>query len=64
MPKRIVMEEFHLTVRAPRGLANSEYDAICKTLASRLFQTRLRRAVRKVVGEHPELAQVKVELSR
>jgi hypothetical protein len=36
MAKRLVVEEFHLTVSAPSGLANAEYTAIRRALDARL----------------------------
>jgi len=58
------MEEFHLTIFVPSGLASPVYDAIRQTLVSPLFRTRLRRAVQNAFGRHPELTPVKVKLSR
>jgi len=58
------MEEFHLTVLAPPGLPTSAYDAIRQTLVSAVFRASLCRAVRTVFSRHPELAWVKVKVSR
>jgi hypothetical protein len=58
------MEEFQLTVLAPRGLKDAGYDAIRQTLDGRRFQADLRRAVRDVVGQQPALAQVRVAVTR
>lgn len=44
MSKTILMDEIHLRVVAPRGLATNEYDAIVGTLNGRPFQIGLRRA--------------------
>jgi hypothetical protein len=62
--KRIVTEEFHLTVRAPHGLPQSEYDAIRQALDDPHFHNELRRAVRGVVRRQPSLAKVKVAVTR
>ena len=64
MARGIVMEEFHLTVRAPRGLPDPEYDAIRQALDDARFQTHLRRAVRRVFRKYPALGNVRVGLSR
>jgi hypothetical protein len=64
MAKAILMEEFHLTVLAPRGLKDAAYDAIRRTLDGRRFQADLRRAVRAVVGQQSSLAKVRVAVTR
>jgi len=64
MAKAILMEEFHLTVFAPRGLRESTYDAIRRTLDYRRFQADLSRAVRDVVRQHPSLAKVRITVTR
>jgi hypothetical protein len=46
MAKAIVMDEFHLTIYAPRGLPKSKYDALRQALEGPLFQADLRRAIR------------------
>ena len=60
MAKRILVEEFHLTVYALRGLATGEYDALRQALDDPLFLARLRRAVRR----HSALGKTNVRLSR
>lgn len=64
MAKFIVLEEFHLTVVAPRGLPSTEYDAIVRTVNSTPFMTRLRQAVRRAFRREPSLNKAKVRLSR
>jgi hypothetical protein len=64
MGKGVVLEEFHLTVLAPRGLPESEYDAICRALADPAFESRLRRAVRRAFRREGGLAKTKVRVSR
>jgi hypothetical protein len=59
-----VMEEYHLTVFAPRGLPEYEYDAIREVLDERRFRRDLSRAARQVFRRYPQLAKVKVRLSR
>jgi hypothetical protein len=60
----ILVEEIRLAVRAPSGLPVAEAQAIRRTLYGRRFQAELRRAVREVVRGHPDLARVRVTLSR
>jgi hypothetical protein len=64
MAGTILMEEFHVGVRAPKDLPEAEYQAIRRTLNDRRFQKELRRAVREVLSRHPDLARVRVTLSR
>ena len=64
MAERIVIEEYHLTVLVPRGLLESEAEAIRLTLADPAFEGRLRRAVRRIFRGTGSLEKVKVRLSR
>jgi hypothetical protein len=64
MAEGILIEEFHLTVRAPPGLADAGYDAMRLALDGKPFRARLRRAVRRVFRQHPSLTKVRVNLSR
>ena len=63
MPKGILIDEFHLTVRAPPGLPEAEYDAVRLALDGKPFRARLRRTVRRVFGRFPALSKVRVKLS-
>ena len=62
--KDILIEEIHLTTRAPRGLPDTDYDAIRLALEGKPFRARLRRAARRVFGHLPSLTKVRVKLSR
>jgi hypothetical protein len=62
--KLLVVDEFHLTVSAPHGLADSEYVALCRTLDDGHFQAALRRAVRIVCLQYADLAKARIRLSR
>jgi hypothetical protein len=64
MAKGILIEEFHLTVLAPRGLSASEYDAIHRALADPAFEARLRRVVRRAFRRETPLGEVKVRVGR
>jgi hypothetical protein len=64
MAKGILVEEFHLTVRAPRGLPVARYLAIRQALTRRRFRARLRRRVRRVFGKYPALDDVSVHVGR
>ena len=64
MPKRILMEQFHVTVTAPAGLPKVEYDAMQRTLRRKRFQTGLRDAVRDVIRRCASLSKTRVTLDR
>jgi hypothetical protein len=64
MPKDVLLEEFHVTVIAPRGLPAPEYDAMRQAVNSAPFVTRLRHAVRRVFRREASLNKAKVRLSR
>jgi hypothetical protein len=62
--KHIRIEEFHLTVCAPRGLSAQAYDVMRQALDDLPFHARLRRAVRRFACRHPALSKAKVRLAR
>jgi hypothetical protein len=64
MAQFLVMEEFHLTITAPRGLGAAEYAAIRRALGAPAFRAGLRRAVRELVRCRPALARARFALSR
>ncbi len=64
MAKSIIIDEIHLTVRISSDLPNDEAAAIRTTLAGADFMNRLRRAVRAALRAFPELAVVRVALTR
>jgi hypothetical protein len=64
VPKQILVDEFHLTVNAPRGLPNDEYVAMRRTLDRVAFRRRLGQAVRDVIRTYPSLDKARVTISR
>ena len=58
MPKTILLEEFHVTLRAPAGLRKEDYRAMLRVVRSKTFQCRLRRAVREVLARHRALKRI------
>ncbi len=62
--KRVLMDEFHLTVLAPRKLSEPEYEAIRQAIAGPAFRAGLARAARRVARRHPALSKVRLKLSR
>ena len=59
-----LLEEFHFTIFAPRGLPESEDDAMREVLNERRFRRRRSHAARQLVRRYPQLTRVKVRLSR
>jgi hypothetical protein len=64
MARKILIDEFHLTVVAPRGLSPEEFRAMRRALGRVGFRAALGSAVRDVVHRHPSLARVRTVISR
>jgi hypothetical protein len=64
MPKRIVIEEFHLTLLVPQDLPAAEASAIRRTLIGAGFRKRLKRAVEALVRRYRSLGTTTVAVSR
>ena len=64
MARNLLIDEFHLTLSAPRRLAKEEYEAIYETLNDAQFLKQLRRMVRDVVRRSPSLSKVRVSITR
>jgi hypothetical protein len=64
MAQTLLIDEFHLTARAPRGLPGAEYMAMRRALDEPRFQAELRRAMRDVFRRYPDLGKIRVTLSR
>jgi hypothetical protein len=62
VPSTILLDEYHMRVRAPCGLPEAAFDAMRRALDAPGFQGRLRRAVRRVFGHEPALEQARVSL--
>ena len=63
MPKRILFDQFHLTVYIRRRLPPAEAAALRRALQSRRFRTRLRQAVGAVFRQDPALRPATIVLS-
>jgi hypothetical protein len=63
MPKRILLDQFHISVYVTRRLPRSEAEAMSRTLNGTRFRTRLRRAVRAVVRRERSLQATTVTLT-
>ena len=64
MAKAILMDEIHVTLFAPRGLREEEYDVIHRTLTDRRFRGDLGRTVGEVVRRYPVLRIIRVTVTR
>ena len=63
MAKRILIEEFHLRVYAPRQLPEAEYEAMHQILIRRRFRVRLLRAMQKVCERYQTLSKIRLKIS-
>jgi hypothetical protein len=64
MVKRVMLEDFHLSVFIPAGLAAKELDTIRTALGGPAFRQRLLRAVRRAFRRESDLAKARIRLSR
>ena len=64
MAKALLMDQFHITVYALRGLAPPDYDTIRKVLDASHFKVALRRAVRTVIRRHLPWDKVRVTVTQ
>ncbi len=64
MPRGVAFDEIHVTFRIPDELPEDQREELHRTLIGEDFMTRLRRAIRGVIRTYPELAIVRVSLSR
>jgi len=60
----VLIDEIHLTLRVPIDLADDEIEVVRGALAGDEFMARLRRTVRAVLREFPELSAVRTSLTR
>ena len=63
MSDHVLFDEFHLIVHVPKDLDEAACDTIRRILESRRFRAALRRAVRQVVRQYPDLDSVRVRIS-
>jgi hypothetical protein len=64
MAKKVMMDQFHLTVYAPSRLAEAEYAAIRRALDRSSFRAELTQALRPVFQRHSPLRSVRIALTR
>lgn len=63
MDQHVLFDELHLTILVPTGLDDSACDAIRRILDSRTFRTELRRVVRQLFRQYPDLDVVRLRIS-
>jgi hypothetical protein len=63
MSDYLLFDEFQLILRVSKDLDDSACYTIRRILESRPFRSVLRRAVRQVVRQYPDLVPVRVRIS-
>lgn len=64
MPSFILIDEIMVSLRAPPGLAESQYQAMRRAFWQPRFLTRVRQVVRDVLRRYPSLNGIRVGVSR
>jgi hypothetical protein len=64
VPKSVFIDEFHVTITAPRGLPQADYDAIRQALDDKQFQADLHRRVTAVFRKHLPLSKARLKITR
>jgi hypothetical protein len=64
MSTRVLLDEIHVEVLVPRSLAGPDLAAVRRALRGRAFLPGLRRALRPVFAALPNLAAVRVRVTR
>ena len=64
MPRTVVIDEFHLTIRVPKDLPDDRVEEVRRVLSGDDFMNRLRRAVRAAIRAFASLADVSASLTR
>ena len=63
MPKGILIDEWHVTIVAPRGLPEARYVAMHRTLSGRPFRRAFRQAVQAVFRKYASLNKARIRIS-
>jgi 2'-5' RNA ligase len=64
MPRTVVIDELHLTIRVPADLPDDQAEEVRRALARIDFMIRLRHAIRTALRAFPPLAGVSASLTR
>ena len=60
----VLLDAFLLQITVPKTLPDAEVTAARRVLDRRSFRKRLLRVIEEVVRRHPELARIKLTLTR
>lgn len=60
----IIIEEYHVTLHAPRNLPDRDYLVMRRALNLDSFRRALHRAVARVIRERRQLDRVRITISR
>jgi hypothetical protein len=63
MDEYLPFDEYRLIFLVPAGLDGTACESVRQTLEGRPFRDEIRRAMLRIIRRHPELAQVRVQLS-
>lgn len=64
MPRWVVIDELYVSIYVARGLGDKRCAVIRRTLLGARFQTALRRAVQGILERQPQLAGLRVAITR
>jgi hypothetical protein len=62
--RRVLLDEFHLSILAPRKLEAVELRTVRRLLRSREFQGRMRRALETLLRSYPAARRLRIRVSR
>ena len=60
MPKRVLIDMFHIQIEAPSGLEKAAYAKIRQALNSKRFAADLRQTLRSMMRRYHSLSSVRV----
>jgi hypothetical protein len=63
MPRRLLFEQFHLSIYVPRTIRAADAEAVRRRLPAAAFRRRLRQAVRAVARRYRSLRPATFVLS-
>ena len=64
MPKTVLLDEWHITLRIPAVLSDADVRAVHRILSGKAFTVAVRRAVVDAVRERVVLKPVRLTLGR
>lgn len=63
MPRRILLEEFHLTFTVPVSTSDTDRELARRVLNGRLFRSTLKRAILRCIDDYPLLRRIRLTLA-